>query len=93
MSGTTVAECQWRWVTETSNQLLQFRILNTPQAYSRPQDEYTRSLELGEQAHVRARPAAGVDVEWVQNGMTVALSYSKVGPAVADASAKADDTS
>jgi hypothetical protein len=83
-------ECLWTWDASAANQLLQFRIWNTERAYSRPEDEFTQSLELGDRGHVRVHPQAGVDIQWVQGGKMIGLSYSKVGSAVPSPSTKTE---
>lgn len=85
-----IGECLWTWDAETANQLLQFRVWSSTQGYSRPADEFTTDLTLGERAHVRAHPQGGVDVEWVQGGRMFTLSYSKVGSAVASPTTKTE---
>ncbi len=85
-----LAECMWTWDTETANQLLQFRVWDTEQGYSRPEDEYTQTFAIGDRGHVRVHPLAGVDVEWTQGNRTIGLSYSKVGAEVPEAATKTD---
>lgn len=85
-----LGECMWTWDTDTANQLLQFRVWDTEQGYSRPEDEFTQTFAIGDRGHVRMHPLAGVDVEWVQDNRTVGLSYSKVGGELPDAATKAD---
>jgi hypothetical protein len=83
-------ECLWTWDASAANQLLQFRIWNTERAYSRPEDEFTQSLELGDRGHVRVHPQGGIDIQWVQGGQMIGLSYSKVGSAVPSPSTKTE---
>lgn len=85
-----IGECLWTWDTETSNQLLQFRIWSTELAYSQSDDEFTEAFDLADRGHVRAHPQGGVDVSWVQGGRMIGLSYSKVGPAVPSPLTKTD---
>lgn len=85
-----IGECLWTWDTDTANQLLQFRVWSTESAYSRPEDGFTQPLELGDRGHVRAHPQGGVDIEWVQGGRMIGLSYSKVGSAVPSPTTKAE---
>jgi hypothetical protein len=77
-----IGECLWTWDAETSNQLLQFRVWSTEQAYSRPEDEFVQDFPLGDRGHVHAHPQAGVSIEWIQGGKMIGMHYSKVGSAV-----------
>ncbi len=84
-----LGECLWTWDSESSNQLLQFRVWNGTMYYGEAPDD-AQPMDLGEQAYVRTHPIAGVDVAWVQGGKTVTLSYSKVGPDVPDPRTKSE---
>ncbi len=77
-----LGECLWTWDAPTANQLLQFRVWSTEQAYSRPSDEFVQDFRLGDRGHVHAHPQGGVSIEWIQGGKMIGLSYSKVGSAV-----------
>ena len=77
-----LGECLWSWEAETGNQLLQFRIWQGTQYYGSTPD--SQPFDLGEKAYIRAHRVSGVDVEWVQEGRTISLSYSTVGPGTPD---------
>jgi hypothetical protein len=47
----------------------------------RPEDEFTRPLDVGEKGYVRVHSASGVDFAWVQGGQVYELSYFTVGGA------------
>lgn len=66
--------------------MLQVRIWNGAQSYAAPED--SRPLGLGDQGYLRSHPLGGVDIEWVQGGRTVSLSYSSIGPDVPKAIGK-----
>lgn len=83
-------ECIWTWDAEAANQLLQFRIWNTERAYGGSEGELKQPLGLGDRGFVRAHPQGGVDIEWVQGGRMIGLSYSKVGSAVPNPSTKVE---
>jgi len=83
-----IAQCLWTWDTPTSNQLLQFQIWDQV-AYDRPED--AEALDLGEEGYVRAHPMAGVDITWVQDGRTISLSYSTLGPEAPVATSKVEE--
>jgi len=84
-----IGECLWTWDTATSNQLLQFRIWNGPQYYGAPSD--SQPLDIGEKGYIRVHPLAGVDIEWVQNGKTISLSYSTIGSDIPNATTKVEE--
>lgn len=84
-----VGECLWTWDTEAGNQLLQLRIWNGAASYGELPD--SQPFEIGEKGYIRAHPAAGVDVEWVQHDRTISLSYSTVGQGVPKAVTKVEE--
>ena len=84
-----IGECLWGWDTETSAGLLQFRVWNSPQYYSAPAD--SQPFDIGEQAYIRVHEIAGVDIEWVQDGKTIDLSYFTTGPDAPPADAKTEE--
>jgi hypothetical protein len=77
-----LGECLWSWEAETGNQLLQFRIWQGTQYYGPTPD--SQPFDLGENGYIRAHRVSGVDVEWVQEGRTISVSYSTVGPGTPD---------
>ncbi len=83
-----IGRCLWTWDSETSNQLLQFHMWDQV-AYDRPDDSET--LDLGEKGYVRAHPVAGVDISWIQEGRTISLSYSTIGPEAPEAVSKVEE--
>jgi hypothetical protein len=85
-----LGECLWTWDTETENQLIQFRIWNGEQYYGEPAAD-SQPLNIGDKGNIRINEIAGVDIEWVQDGKTVSLSYSNIGPGLPDPSTKAND--
>jgi len=85
-----IGECIWIWDAEAANQLLQFRVWSTEQAYSRPSDEFTQDFPLGDRGHVHAHAQGGVSIEWVQGGKMIGLSYSKFGSSVPSPLTKTD---
>ena len=84
-----IGECLWSHDTETSSHLLQFRVWNGENYYGSPPDgtapEGSQPTDLGDGGHVWARAGTLVDVEWIQGGKTVSLSYSTVGTDVGGA--------
>lgn len=84
-----LGECLWSWETEAANQLLQFRIWKGVQYYAPTPD--SQSVDLGEQGYIRAHRVSGVDIEWVQGGRTVSISYSTVGPGAPDPTSKIEE--
>lgn len=84
-----LGECLWSYDTETSSQLLQFRIWGSDQYYGPPSD--AQPLAIGDQGSIRINSFAGVDIEWIQDGKTINLSFSTVGTGVPDATTKAED--
>lgn len=85
-----LGECLWTWDTETANQLIQFRIWNGEQYYSEPEAD-SQPLDIGDKGKIRVNEVAGIGIEWVQDGKTVSLSYSNIGPGLPDASTKVND--
>jgi hypothetical protein len=85
-----IGECIWTWDADSSNQLLQFRVWSTEQAYSRPNDEFVQDFPLGDRGHVHAHPQGGVSIEWIQGGKMIGMHYSKIGSAVASPVTKAE---
>ncbi|WP_147275151.1 hypothetical protein [Thioalbus denitrificans] len=75
-----LGECLWTWDSGSSNQLLQARVWSGARYYRAPAD--ARSLGFVDRGFIQVHPLGGVDVEWVQTGRTVSLSYSSVGPDV-----------
>ena len=73
-----MGECLWTYDTETSGQLLQFRVWDGEIYYSMPSD--AEAFDLGDQGYIRVNEYAGIDISWVQEGKTIDLSYSTVGP-------------
>lgn len=87
-----VSECLWTWDSpEADNQLLQFRIWNGEMYYSEPSDSYTQTLDIGDKGNIRVHKTAGVDIQWVQDGKTIDLSYSTVGTGVPDPTTKVEE--
>lgn len=84
-----MSECLWTWDTEMSNQLLQFYIWNGEQYYG--ETPGAQSINLGDKGFIRVNEFAGVDIEWIQDGKTISLSYSTIGTEVPDATTKAEE--
>ncbi len=84
-----LGECLWTWDTQTSNQLLQFRIWNGPQYYGNPPAD-SQPLDIGDKGYTRKNEFSGVTIEWVQNGKTITLDYSTIGSDVPNAATKSD---
>lgn len=82
-------ECLWSHDTETSSHLLQVHVLNGERYYGSPKTgdapEGSEPIALGDRGHVWARAGTLVDVEWVQDGQVISLSYSTVGTEVGGA--------
>lgn len=85
-----LGECLWTWDTETANQLIQFRIWNGEQYFGEMEAD-SQPLDIGDKGKIRVNEIAGIDIEWVQDGKTVSLSYSNIGPGLPDASTKVND--
>jgi hypothetical protein len=85
-----LGDCLWTWDTETENQLIQFRIWNGEQYYGEPAPD-SQPLDIGDKANIRVNEIAGVDIEWVQDGKTVSLSYSNIGQGLPDPASKVND--
>lgn len=81
-------ECLWTYDTDTGNQLIQFRIWNGPQYYGELPD--SQPFDIGEKGFVRTNEFTGVDIEWIQDGMTYTLSYSTTGTGVPKAPTKVE---
>ncbi|MBE0429788.1 MAG: hypothetical protein IBX61_07945 [Thermoleophilia bacterium] len=84
-----IGECLWSADTETSSQLLQFRVWDGEMYYAPTED--SQPFELGEKGAIRVHSIAGVDIEWVQDGKTVNLSYFTTGEDVPDAVSKEEE--
>jgi hypothetical protein len=84
-----LGECLWSWDAETGNQLLQFRIWNGEEYYGPAPD--SQPFELGQKGSIRANRFAGVDIDWVQGGKTVSVSYSTTGPGAPDPLTKIEE--
>jgi hypothetical protein len=84
-----LGECLWTWDTEAANQLLQLYVWNGEQYYSAPSD--SQPLEMGDMSYVRVNKYTGVDIEWVQDGRTISLTYSNIGSGMPDPSTKVDE--
>lgn len=84
-----LGECLWTWDTETSNQLLQFRIWNGSQYYGNPPAN-SQPLDIGDKGYIQLNEFAGVSIEWVQGDKTITLDYSTIGSDVPKATTKAD---
>lgn len=86
------SECIWTWDSpDADNQLLQFRVWNGTAYYAETGDSFTKPIDLGEKGHIRVHEFAGVDVEWLQDGKTISLSYSTVGKGVPDPTTKVEE--
>jgi hypothetical protein len=83
-----LGECLWQWDTETSSQLLQFYVWDGPEYHSVPTG--SEPFAVGEQGYVLVGPVLGIDIQWVQDGRTIVLSYSKVGPDAPPVETKVD---
>lgn len=83
-----LGECLWTWDSDTSNHLLQFRIWNGERYYSAMPD--SQPVDFAATGFIRSHPMAGVDVGWIQDGRTISLSYSTVGPDVPKAQTRVD---
>lgn len=84
-----MGECLWTWDSESSNQLLQIRIWNGTQYYSAPDD--SQPVDFAETGYIRTHPIGGVDIDWTQDGKTVSVSYSTIGPDVPKAETRAEE--
>lgn len=86
------SECIWTWDSpDADNQLLQFRVWNGTAYYAETGDSFTKPIDLGEKGHIRVHEFAGVDIEWLQGGKTISLSYSTVGKGVPDPTTKVEE--
>jgi len=85
-----LGECLWTWDTDTSNQLIQFRVWNGEQYYGQ-EPAGSQSLDLGDKAFMTVGSLAGVDITWVQDGKTIQLSYSNIGDDVPDPATKVEE--
>ncbi len=85
-----IGECLWTWDTETSNQLLQFRIWDGEQYFGQ-EPSGSQSLDLGDKAYVNVGSISGVDITWVQDGKTIRLSYSSIGDNVPDPATRVEE--
>lgn len=88
-------ECLWSWESEEfDSQLLQFRIWNGEQYYTETaQSPEAQDFDIGDRGHITVSDYAsiGVDIEWVQDGKTISVSYSTVGNGVPDPSEKVEE--
>lgn len=83
-----LGECLWAWDTETSGQLLQFRVWNGAEYHDVP--DTAEAFAVGTDGYVNVDPFWGIDVEWVQDARTIELSYSNVGPDAPDTATKVE---
>lgn len=90
-------ECLWSWESEEyDSQLLQVRIWNgNPGLYYTETADVpgAQALDIGDRGHVTVTEGAlgGVDIEWLQDGKTVSLTYSTVGNGVPDPEDKVEE--
>lgn len=84
-----LGECLWSYDTETSSQLIQFRVWNGEIYFAPTADSET--FDIGDKGAIRVNTFAGVDVEWVQDGKTITLSYFTTGSDVPDATTKVEE--
>jgi hypothetical protein len=86
-----IGQCVWNYdnSTDNSSELLQIQIYDKDTYYSEPSG--ATPFAIGDKGYVSVGGLAGVDVGWVQDGKTLTLSYSTIGPSVPEASTKAED--
>lgn len=73
-----LGECLWAYDTETSGQLIQFRVWNGDNYYGMPPD--AEAFDLGDESYILVNEFTGIDISWVQDGRSIDLSYYCVGP-------------
>lgn len=84
-----LGECLWGYDTETAGELLQFYIWNGEVYYSKPAD--AEDFDLGDKGHILINQYTGIDISWVQDGRTIDLAYSGIGPDAPDQQTKVDE--
>jgi len=84
-----LGECLWSYDAELGSQLIQFRIWNGEQYYGPTPN--SQPFDIGDKGTITVSEFAGVDIEWVQDGKTVTLSYFTTGSGVPDATTKAEE--
>ena len=83
-----LGECEWSHDTDMNSQLIQFRVWNGEKYYGPSND--SKPLDVGDKGWIAVKQSAGVDMEWVQDGKTVQLSYFTTGPGAPAASAQTE---
>jgi hypothetical protein len=84
-----LGECIWSQDTDMASQLLQIQIYDGEQFYA--DDPEAEPFDLGDKGKIAIDEFAGIDIQWVQDGMTVALSYFSFGEGVPDIQSKVGD--
>ncbi len=85
-----LGHCLWEWENaDADSHLLQFYIWDGEGYYSEPAD--SQPFAIGEKGYVRVHDVAGVDIQWLQNGLAPMLSYFTYGSSVPKASSKAEE--
>lgn len=88
LAGRLAGRCLWVAEAGASTRRLELRILRVP-ALAPPPD--AEPFDLGVQGYVRADPAAGVEVAWLQGGLHYALVHTTTGPAAPPAIDRAEE--
>lgn len=84
-----LGECIWSNETETGSQLLQMQIYSGEQFYS--EDEGAETFDIGDKGNIKVDAFSGIDIQWVQDGKTVALSYFNLGEGVPEVQSKVEE--
>jgi hypothetical protein len=84
-----LSQCVWGYdYPDNSSHLLQMLVYANELAYSEPSG--STPFTIGEKGYLTVG-SLGVDVGWVQKGMTLMLAHSTVGPMAGDATAKTEE--
>ncbi|MHB8860050.1 MAG: hypothetical protein ACYC6Z_11320 [Thermoleophilia bacterium] len=84
-----LGECEWSHDADMNSQLIQFRVWNGEKYYGPSND--SKPLDVGDKGVISVNQYTGVDMQWVQDGKTVELSYFTTGPGAPEASAKTEE--
>ncbi len=84
-----LGECLWGYDDGDVSHLMEFRAFDSDAYYDVPTD--SQPFTIGDGGYTRTNPIAGVDIEWLQGGWTVSLSYGTAGATAPDVTAKLDD--
>lgn len=91
------SQCDWAWASpDNDSQLIQILVWNgQPDLYYSEIDEVpgAQALDIGDRGHITVTGGSlgGVEIEWLQDGKTVDITYSTYGNGVPDPADKVEE--